>query len=139
MTLRLEDRRQLDRLLGDFLRDSGALCGVVLDRGGHCLASQGLTHGIDLTSMATLAAGAYASTKELAKLIGETEFSVLFQQGKKEHLLVSLIDAAHLLLVVFNDQTPAGLIHSYAKENATRLATVLEGARQRQSSPEPPL
>lgn len=139
MTFRREDRQQLERLLGDFLRESGALCGIILDRGGYCLVSQGLTHGIDLTSMAALAAGAYASTKELAKLIGETEFSVLFQQGKKDHLLVSLIDAAHLMLVVFDDHTPAGLVHSCAKEHVTRLAAVLEGARQRRSSPEPSL
>lgn len=139
MALRREDRQQLDSLLGDFLRDSGALCGVVLDRGGYCIASQGLAHGIDLTNMAALAAGAFASTKELAKLVGEPEFSVLFQQGKKEHLLVSLIDAGHLLLIVFDDHTPAGLVHSYAKENVARLAAVLEGSRQRRSSPEPHL
>jgi predicted regulator of Ras-like GTPase activity (Roadblock/LC7/MglB family) len=135
-----EDHQQLERLLGDFLRDSGALCGVVLDRGGRCLASHGLTHGLDLTNMATLAAGAYASTKELAKLVGEAEFSVLFQQGKKEHLLVSLIDAEHLLLVVFDDRIPAGLVHSCAKDHVTRLAAALEGARQqRHASPEPSL
>lgn len=127
MTFLQEYRQQLDRLLGDFLRDSGALCGVILDRGGNRITSQGLTHGVDLTSMAALAAGAFASTKELAKLIGETEFSVLFQQGKKEHLLVSPIDAEHLLLVVFDDHTPVGLVHSYAKENVTRLAAVLGG------------
>lgn len=139
MTLRREDRQQLERLLGDFLRDSGALCGIILDRGGRCLTSHGLTHGLDLTSMAALAAGAYASTKELAKLVGEAEFSVLFQQGKKEHLLVSLIDAEHLLLVVFDDRIPAGLVHSCAKDHVTRLAAALEGTRQRQASPEPPL
>jgi predicted regulator of Ras-like GTPase activity (Roadblock/LC7/MglB family) len=138
MALRLEDRQQLERLLGEFLRDSGALCGVVLDRGGCCLVSHGLTHGIDLTSMGALAAGAYASTKELAKLIGETEFSVLSQQGKQDHLLVSLIDPEHLLLVVFDDHTPAGLVHACAKQSVTRLATVLEGAQQRRPSPEPP-
>lgn len=127
MTFLQEYRQQLDRLLGDFLRDSGALCVVVLDRGGIRITSQGLTHGVDLTSMAALAAGAFASTKELAKLIGETEFSVLFQQGKKEHLLVSPIDAEHLLLVVCDDHTPVGLVHSYVKENVIRLAAVLGG------------
>lgn len=130
MTSSLPHIQECHRLLGDLLRGSGALFGIVMDRGGDCIASEGLTRGIDLTSIAALAAGAFASTMEMAKLIGGREFSLLFQQGTKEHLIVSLLGEGHLLLVAFDDRTTVGLVQVCAKEIAAQLAPVLEAARQ---------
>jgi predicted regulator of Ras-like GTPase activity (Roadblock/LC7/MglB family) len=114
-----------DALLRDFLRESGALCVVVFDRGGYRLASQGVAHNVDVAAIGALAAGAYASTEEMARLIGEREFSVLFHQGERDHLLVTLIDDAHLLLVVFDERTTVGLVRMCAKSSASQLTTVL--------------
>ena len=122
------ETRQLDGcsvVLGEFLEETGALCAVIFDRGGQRVAERGVAGSTDLTAIGALAAGAYASTEELARLIGEREFSVLFHQGEQDHLLVTLIDEGHLLLVVFDDRTTVGLVRMCAKAVAARLTVLL--------------
>jgi predicted regulator of Ras-like GTPase activity (Roadblock/LC7/MglB family) len=112
-------------VLGEFLEETGALCAMIFDRGGERVAERGVAGSTDLTAIGALAAGAYASTEELARLIGEREFSVLFHQGEQDHLLVTLVDEGHLLLVVFDDRTTVGLVRMCAKAVAARLSALL--------------
>ncbi len=71
-------------------------------------------------------AGSFASTKEIARLVGEPEFSVLFHQGKKDHIHMSIVGERSILVVIFDDRTTIGMVRLYAKETATELAKVFE-------------
>jgi predicted regulator of Ras-like GTPase activity (Roadblock/LC7/MglB family) len=127
MTIDGEPTHSTDGVLRDFLHETAALCAVVFDRSGTRIAGQGLAGNIDLAAIGSLAAGAYASTEQMARLIGEREFSVLFHQGEHEHLLVTLVDENHLLLVVFDDRTTIGLVRVAAKASARQLSAILGG------------
>jgi predicted regulator of Ras-like GTPase activity (Roadblock/LC7/MglB family) len=128
-----EDVRRIDSTLDVFLKETEAQCVLLIDKGGHLIAVRGVTDSMDTASLSALAAGAFASTREIARLIGEPEFSVLFHQGRREHIHVSLIDGDTLLMAIFNDHTTIGIIRLYARDTEEEIARLFaEVKHQRQ-------
>lgn len=121
-----EELNKLDALLNKMLKGAEAKCALVVDKDGHLITRQGFTHSLDTTALAALLAGAFASTKEIARLVGEPEFSVLFHQGKKDHIHMSLVGERSILVVIFDDRTTIGMVRLYAKETSQELAKVFE-------------
>jgi len=121
-----EELNKIDGLLNKMLKGAEAKCALVVDKDGHLITRQGFTHSLDTTALAALLAGAFASTKEIARLVGEPEFSVLFHQGKKDHIHMSLVGERSILVVIFDDRTTIGMVRLYAKETAAELAKVFE-------------
>ena len=119
-----EDVSAMDRELARFLDESGSDCALLVHRDGQLVAKRGHTQRLDTTALAALAAGAFASTREIARLVGEPEFSVLFHQGVEEHIHVSLIADHMMLVAIFDDRTTIGMVRLYASEAAPRLREV---------------
>lgn len=118
--------QQIDQALMRVIKEAEAKCALLVDKDGHLITRQGFTHTLDTTALAALLAGSFASTKEIARLVGEPEFSVLFHQGKKDHIHISLIDDRTILVVIFDDRTTIGMIRLYAKEIGESLKKILE-------------
>lgn len=72
-------------------------------------------------TISALVAGSFAATREMAKLLGEDEFSVLFHQGKKDSIQLSLIGERTLLATIFDERTTIGMVRLYAKEATSKL------------------
>jgi predicted regulator of Ras-like GTPase activity (Roadblock/LC7/MglB family) len=125
------DAARIDATLARFLDDSGATAALLIDRSGQPLVTVGPSRTLDTVSIAALAAGAFSSTGALARLLGETEFSVLFHEGAKENIHVSTVDEQAILLVIFNDQTTVGMVRLFAKETSREVAAILAEARTR--------
>lgn len=126
-----EEIQQIDKLLMKLLKGAEAKCILLVDKDGHLVTRQGFTHSLDTTALAALLAGSFASTREIARLVGEPEFSVLFHQGKKDHIHISLVGERSILVVIFDDRTTIGMIRLYAKEIGEELSLVLSGAKSR--------
>ena len=92
----------------------------------------GSTGGIDLQSVAALVAGSYAATREMARLLGEEEFSVLFHQGRKDSIQLTLVGDRTILATVFDERTTIGMVRLYAKEASERLATIFKDILKRE-------
>ena len=75
-------------------------------------------------TIAALVAGSFAATREMAKLLGEDEFSVLFHQGKKDSIQLSLIGERTLLATIFDERTTIGMVRLYAKEATSKLMVI---------------
>jgi len=118
--------QQIDQALMRIIKEAEAKCALLVDKDGHLITRQGFTHTLDTTALAALLAGSFASTKEIARLVGEPEFSVLFHQGKKDHIHISLIDDRTILVIIFDDRTTIGMIRLYSKEIGESLKSVLE-------------
>jgi predicted regulator of Ras-like GTPase activity (Roadblock/LC7/MglB family) len=118
--------KQIDNALTRIIKESEAKCALLVDKDGHLITRQGFTHTLDTTALAALLAGSFASTKEIARLVGEPEFSVLFHQGKRDHIHISLIGERTILVVIFDDRTTIGMIRLYAKEVGDSLKGILE-------------
>jgi len=126
-----EDREKINQALGQFLREAEVKCVLLVGRDGLEIAKQGFTQSLDTTSLAALAAGAYASTKELARLVGEPEFSVMFHQGKRDHIHVSTVTDRAILVALFDDRTAVGLVRLCAEEAAHKVSEVFTESHQR--------
>jgi len=122
--------KQIDKALTRIIKESEAKCALLVDKDGHLITRQGFTHTLDTTALAALLAGSYASTKEIARLVGEPEFSVLFHQGKRDHIHISLIGERTIMVVIFDDRTTIGMIRLYAKEVGETLKQILESSHK---------
>lgn len=126
-----EELESLDQGLLAFLKDAHVRCALLVGRNGMLVTKQGFTEGLDTTAISALAASAYMSTQELARLVGENEFDVLYHQGKNEHLHVSAVDTNTLLVAAFDDRTSEGMVRLCAEQYAKKLAQVLTEAEAR--------
>ena len=132
-----EEIEKIDVMLGKMLKGAEAKCALLVDKDGHLITRQGFTHSLDTTALAALLAGSFASTKEIARLVGESEFSVLFHQGKKDHIHMSLVGDRSIMVVIFDDRTTIGMVRLYAKEAATELTKVFETLMNRSQESKP--
>lgn len=131
-----EDQEAIDGELRWFLDNSGAKCALLVHKSGQLIAKHGFTHHLATDELAVLAAGAYAATKQIAALLGESEFSVLFHQGQKEHINFSLVDERTILLAVFDDRTTVGMVRLAAAQVTARLQSVLQRISERRVADE---
>ena len=120
---------QIHRTLLQMLKQSEAKCAIMVDADGKCLAKKGFTQNIDTDALAALIAGSFASTRAMASLVGESDFSVLFHQGEKDHIHNILVDNDTILTVIFDDRTTIGMVRLYSKEAAKALLETLNSAR----------
>src|SRR5512144_251197 len=120
-----EDAQRINGVLLHFLGESGAVEALLIDRSGQLLARSGSAQSLDTVSLSALAAGAFSSTAAMARLLGESEFTMLFHQGRKENIHVAAVDEQAILLAVFDHRTTVGMVRLFAKEATTAIESVL--------------
>lgn len=126
LIIRAHDLAELEQALGEMLRGCRARCVLLINRDdGNLIASQGFTESLDTTSLSVLAAGAFASAREIARLIGEPEFNVLYHQGKHQHVHVDRAGERGLLMILFDDSTTVGLVRLCARKACVRIRCIL--------------
>lgn len=125
-----EQIEKIDKALSRLIRDAQAKCVLLVDKDGHLITRQGFTQSLDTTALAALLAGSFASTREIARLVGEPEFSVLFHQGKKDHIHITLVGERTILAVIFDDRTTIGMVRLYAKEASENLERIFSSANR---------
>ena len=130
-----EDALQISGILNDFLKETEARTCLIIDRGGSLIAVEGKSESLDTMSLSALAAGAFASTREIACLVGETEFTVLYHQGKKGHIHVSHVDEDTLMMAIFDDKTTVGIVRLYSQDTEKKIAEIMEESRSRMRKP----
>lgn len=120
-----KDVAKLDSELDAFLELSKARCALLVDRDGHLVTRRGEPMKTSEEAVSALVAGSFAATMEMAKLLGESEFSILFHQGKRDSIQLQLIGDRTLLVVLFDTRTNLGMVRFYAKEAGDRIHKVL--------------
>jgi predicted regulator of Ras-like GTPase activity (Roadblock/LC7/MglB family) len=126
-----DDVRTLAAALEDLVQKSEATSALVLDKGGFVISEIGDTRAFDATTLGALAAATYAATQGIASLVGEENFSNVYQQGENYSLLVSNIDEHCLLVVIFNAQISVGAVKYYAMSAIAQIAQQLQVASTR--------
>jgi predicted regulator of Ras-like GTPase activity (Roadblock/LC7/MglB family) len=126
MILYEEEFRRISFEVEKLLKDANASLVFLVDKNGQLIASSGDTSRMDTTSLASLTAGNIAATGGLAKLIGEKEFSILFHEGEKEHINISLIGKRVILVVIFDTRTSLGLVRLRVKRATESLEKIFE-------------
>jgi predicted regulator of Ras-like GTPase activity (Roadblock/LC7/MglB family) len=119
------DVTKLESELDGFLELSSARSALLIDREGHLVTKRGEVQQNSLDSISALVAGSFAATREMARLLGEEEFSTLHHQGQRDSIQVSLVGDRALFAVVFDERTNLGMVRYYALETTRRLDVVL--------------
>jgi predicted regulator of Ras-like GTPase activity (Roadblock/LC7/MglB family) len=96
----------------------------LVDKNGQQIASHGDTADLDTTSLASLTAGNVAATDGLAKLIGEKEFSILFHEGEKDNIHISVVAQRVILVVIFDERSSLGLVRLRVKKASVELTDI---------------
>ena len=103
---------------------------LLIDEAGNVVASSGRdVDKVDTTALAALAAANFGATSQIAKLIGEDDFSILFHKGKKDSIHFSRIGEKFILVTVFGDDISLGLVRLRVAEVGKTIGKVfgLEG------------
>ncbi len=120
------DFSAIAQVLQRLLFESNARCAVVVDRSGQLITTAGERPAFDVTAFATLTAADFSANDQLAKLIGETDFSTLFHQGERESMLLADVGRRVILVVLFDNRTTLGMVRLKMKPTVDELARLFE-------------
>jgi len=126
-----DEFKQLNYVLEKLLREANAKVIFLVDKNGQLISGVGETERFDTTSLASLTAGNIAATGGLAKLIGEKEFSILFHEGEKDNLHISIVGGRVILVVLFDSRSSLGLVRLRVKKASEELAVIFERLAKR--------
>src|SRR5216110_272162 len=130
-----DDFGAITKSLERFLFDSNARCALLVDRAGQLVATVGEKPKFDPTAFATLTAADFSANDQLAKLIGENDFSSLFHQGEKESMYLADVARRVILVVLFDNRTTLGLVRLKMKVVVDELNVVFAAVFQRAKDP----
>ena len=119
-----EEFQRIDEELQRLYVQTNAKVVFLVDKNGQLIASAGETHDIDTTSLASLTAGNIAATGGIARLLGEREFTILFHEGEKDNIHISLIGQRIILVVIFDSRSSLGLVRLRVKKASETLVKI---------------
>jgi len=126
-----EDMRELDAAVDELLRRSQAGAALLIDKGGPLISQRGAADKFDAATVAALAAGAFSATDMMARHLGETSLSHIYQQGRQVSLLISNVDDNLLLIVVFPAESGVGAVKYYAADAVAGISAQMQKAARR--------
>lgn len=126
-----EDISSMEGALTALITGSESISAFVIDKGGFLVCGKGGSDQFDTTTVAALSAATYTANQAIASLIGEPNFSNIYQQGENFSLYISNIDEQCLLAVIFNARLSVGAVKYYASGTTREIAAHLQRARER--------
>jgi len=105
-----EDVKRIDACLKKVLSKSAAVSAFLIDRSGQLIANCGTPSTLDVSAFSALTAANFGATSEIAKLLGEQEFNLLFHKGQNENVYFSVVGKNMIIVIVFDDRTTLGLV-----------------------------
>ena len=124
------DLEKIDLCLNQMLSSTLAHCVLLIHRSGQLISHLGdlpggETPGIDFLSLSALTAANFGATAEIARLLGEKEFTLLFHKGRNENVYFSAIGEHVIMVTLFDDRTSLGLIRLQIHKIADELSSIL--------------
>src|SRR5690349_22949117 len=121
-----EEFRRIKESLQRLASDANANVVFLVDKNGQQIAAVGDLSTLDTTSLASLTAGNVAATDGLARLIGEKEFSILFHEGEKDNIHISIVAQRVILVVIFDERSSLGLVRLRVRRATAELDKIFE-------------
>ncbi|HET9795016.1 MAG TPA: roadblock/LC7 domain-containing protein [Thermoanaerobaculia bacterium] len=121
-----EEFQLIKEIISRLRVDANAKIVFLVDKNGQQIAANGDLESVDTTSLASLTAGNVAATDGLARLIGEKEFSILFHEGEKDNIHISIVGQRVILVVIFDDRSSLGLVRLRVRKASMELEKVFQ-------------
>jgi predicted regulator of Ras-like GTPase activity (Roadblock/LC7/MglB family) len=126
-----EEFRLIKDVIGRLRTDAQAKVVFIVDKNGQQIAAHGDMESLDTTSLASLTAGNVAATDGLARLIGEREFPVLFHEGERDNVYISVVGQRVILVVIFDERSSLGLVRLRVRKANAELERIFEVIQQK--------
>ncbi len=126
-----EEFRHIKDVISRLKADAQAKVVFIVDKNGQQIAAQGDMESLDTTSLASLTAGNVAATDGLARLIGEREFPVLFHEGERDNVYISVVGQRVILVVIFDERSSLGLVRLRVRKANGELERIFETIQQK--------
>jgi predicted regulator of Ras-like GTPase activity (Roadblock/LC7/MglB family) len=121
-----EEFQKIKEALNRLRMDANSNVVFLVDKNGQQIAAVGDLAALDTTSLASLTAGNVAATDGLARLIGEKEFSILFHEGEKDNIHISIVAQRVILVVIFDERSSLGLVRLRVRRATGELEKIFE-------------
>ncbi len=115
-----------DRVLGQLSEELVAqFLGLITTSGQTIMyySAAGLKGNVD--SLASLASGSFAATRQLTRMMNDYDFSVMFQEGSRIKVYIEQVTGDVLLVICFGKATELGKVRLLAAKAARSLNAVL--------------
>ena len=106
---------------------SGSSFLALISTSGQPITTASDAYHPETLSLASLAASSFAATQQLAKILDESEFTLLFHEGRALNLHVSQVTEQVLLIVTFGRETQVGKVRLYTQRAIEALRPIFEG------------
>jgi predicted regulator of Ras-like GTPase activity (Roadblock/LC7/MglB family) len=133
LVLTKNDIGKLEEIISDQLLDSGAEHVVVTDLAGNLIMECGSLEMDDIFSLAAVSAANFAATSEIAKLIGEKDFALLYHKGGRRNVHFSRLAKDYLIITLFNDNVSLGLIRLKLVNAISEMGIIFGGTQGKSS------
>jgi predicted regulator of Ras-like GTPase activity (Roadblock/LC7/MglB family) len=130
LVLTKSDIEQLEEIVDRELLTTGAEHVIIVDVSGNLILERGTLQVGDILSLAVLLSANFAATAEIARQIGETDFSLLFHKGDRTNIHFNRLGGEHIIITLFDDNVSLGLIRLKSTVATEMLAVVLDGGSE---------
>jgi predicted regulator of Ras-like GTPase activity (Roadblock/LC7/MglB family) len=117
---------RLESIIRKELLDAGSDHVIIVDMAGNLILERGSWQVEDVLSLAVLSAANFAATAQIARLIGEEDFTLLFHKGDKKNIHFSRLGKDYIIITLFDDSIPLGLIRLKNGKVVNQIVSVLE-------------
>jgi predicted regulator of Ras-like GTPase activity (Roadblock/LC7/MglB family) len=129
------DLEKINFCLNKMVSSSLAQSVLLIDRSGQLIAHHGNAPAIDMSSLSALTAANFGATAEIAKILGEEEFTLLFHKGRSENVYFSAIGEHVILVTLFDDRTSLGVIRLQISKIIDELSKILSTIFEKKRAP----
>ena len=126
-----EEFDRISHVLNRLKVDANAKIVFLVDKNGQQIAGAGEIDLVDTTSLASLTAGNVAATDGLARLIGEREFTILFHEGRKDNIHISIVGQRLILVVIFDERSSLGLVRLRVRKASGSVERILNDMEEK--------
>lgn len=120
-----KDLEKIDLCLNKMVLSSLAHSVLLIDRSGQLITQHGNTPDIDILSLSALTAANFGATAEIARILGEEEFTLLFHKGRSENVYFTAIGEDVIMVILFDDTTSLGLIRLRMNQIIDELSKII--------------
>jgi predicted regulator of Ras-like GTPase activity (Roadblock/LC7/MglB family) len=127
--LSTETFNQVNEILRELVTSTRSDFALFCDANGNPITHHGKQHVVNLSGLSALAAGNFAATSEMARVVGEKDgFKFIFQEGERRNLFLCNVGFNFLLAVIFDKSVALGLVRIFANKAVESLKQVLDKA-----------
>ncbi|MGE3063002.1 MAG: roadblock/LC7 domain-containing protein [bacterium] len=119
--------KNLDRIVRDYMVDSGVSSVFIVNTAGQMLYHRGMAKSdYMLQSIGALEAGIFNATKGMAKLIHEDYFTSAFQQGRTFSFYYYAITDDIILISIYGKSSIIGVVQVSSKNAANSILSLMK-------------